>query len=56
MKPFYIKQTVTFFGEIVEERTSEAKHTICIKTNTVYDENDREIGSWNPDNKQFIPK
>jgi hypothetical protein len=57
MKPFYIKQSgFTFMGEIVEERTSVIKYTICIKTNAVYDENDREIGTWNPTDKSFTPK
>jgi hypothetical protein len=57
MKPFYIKQSgFTFMGEIVEERTSVIKYTICTKTNTVYDENDREIGTWNPTDKSFTPK
>ena len=57
MKPFYIKQKgFMFFGEILHERTQEINHTICTKTNTVYDENDREIGSWNPENKQFTAK
>ena len=57
MKPFYIKQSgFTFMGEIVEERTSVIKYTICTKTNDVYDENDREIGTWNPTDKSFTPK
>tara|TARA_Y100001958_G_scaffold147842_1_gene128901 strand:+ start:375 stop:1901 length:1527 start_codon:yes stop_codon:yes gene_type:complete len=57
MKPFYIKQSgFTFMGEIVEERTSVIKYTICTKTNAVYDENDREIGTWNPTDKSFTPK
>ena len=57
MKPFYIKQSgFTFKGEIVEERTSAIKYTICTKTNAVYDENDREIGTWNPTDKSFTPK
>ena len=57
MKPFYIKQSgFTFMGEIVEERTSEIKYTICTKTNAVYDESDREIGTWNPTDKSFTPK
>ena len=57
MKPFYIKQSgFTFMGEIVEERTSAIKYTICTKTNAVYDENDREIGTWNPTDKSFTPK
>ena len=57
MKPFNIKQSgYTLIGEIVEERTSEIKYTICTKTNAVYDENDREIGTWNPSNKSFTGK
>ena len=57
MKPFYIKQSgFTFMGEIVEERTSAIKYIICTKTNAVYDENDREIGTWNPTDKSFTPK
>ena len=57
MKPFYIKQSgFTFMGEIVEERTSAIKYTICTKTNAVYDENDREIGTWNPSDKSFKGK
>ena len=58
MKPFNIKQSgFTFMGEIVEERTLEIKYTICTKTNAVYDdENDREIGTWNPSDKSFTPK
>ena len=57
MKPFYIKQSgFTFMGEIVEERTSAIKYNICTKTNAVYDENDREIGTWNPTDKSFTPK
>ena len=57
MKPFNIKQSgFTFMGEIVEERTSKIKYTICTKTNAVYDENDREIGTWNPSDKSFTPK
>ena len=57
MKPFYIKQSgFTFMGEIIEERTSAIKYTICTKTNAVYDESDREIGTWNPTDKSFTPK
>ena len=57
MKPFYIKQSgFTFMGEIIEERNHQIKYTICIKTNAVYDENDREIGTWNPTDKSFTPK
>ena len=57
MKPFNIKQSgFTFMGEIVEERTSEIRYTICTKTNAVYDENDREIGTWNQSDKSFTPK
>ena len=57
MKPFYIKRSgFTFMGEIVEERTSAIKYTICTKTNAVYDENDREIGTWNPSDKSFKGK
>ena len=57
MKPFNIKQSgYILMGEIVEERTSEIKYTICTKTNAVYDENDREIGTWNPSDKSFKGK